>query len=322
MNFQQHPKNESPPYDCSLHATVESAGEKPLLSVIVISIIAMIGEIVGGNLFGSMALLADGWHMGTHVLALGIAYGAILLAKRFARDLRFAFGPAKVGALGGFSGAILLTVVAFQMIGEGVHRLIAPETILFTEAMTVALIGLVVNLVGAVLLHKSVHRHSHNHDDSTSAPQNAVVHTGHGHDTNMQSAYLHVITDALTSVLAIAALFLGKQFGWSWADAGVAILGGAIILKWSYGLLTSSGATLLDFVPNYTVHSEIERAISAGTETEITDLHIWPQGNHFSVLATVTAHNAQEKAETIHQRLKKLNYLKHITIEVRSCDCC
>ncbi|MBN2717789.1 MAG: CDF family Co(II)/Ni(II) efflux transporter DmeF [Deltaproteobacteria bacterium] len=323
--------NEASP--CALHRVARNSGETKLLIIIAISLVTMVGEIIGGSLFGSMALLADGWHMGTHVLALGIAFAACVLAKKIATDRRFGFGPAKVSALGGFAGAILLGAVAFEMVAEGIQRLLSPEKIQFTEAMIVAVIGLIVNAVGAALLHEGAHSHSHDHHNSHSHPlehpndhhvqSHAHSHPsgGHGHDANMKSAYLHVITDALTSVLAIAALFLGSQFGWVWADAAVAMLGGVIILKWAFSLLKDSGATLLDFVPVSTVHHEIETTIRGAAENRITDLHVWPQGAAYGVLATVTCHHDADSATTIHQRLKQLGYLEHITVEVHRCAC-
>ncbi|MBN2342610.1 MAG: CDF family Co(II)/Ni(II) efflux transporter DmeF [Deltaproteobacteria bacterium] len=310
---------------CPLHQTSQGTGEKKLLFIIGISLITMVGEITGGTVFGSMALLADGWHMGTHVLALGIAYGACILARKIARDPRFGFGPGKVSALGGFAGAILLGTVAFEMLSKGMERWFHPEVIQFNEALIVAAIGLLVNTVGAFLLHEGAHAHSaHSHEHDHTHSHNLASHNkgGHGHDANMQSAYLHVITDALTSVLAIAALLLGKRFGWVWADAAVAMLGGIIILKWTVGLLKSSGAALLDFVPNLSVHREIEATIEGDKNNEVQDIHIWPEENRFGLFATVTSHCNAEPAETIHQRLRALGYLKHITIEVRACHCC
>ncbi|MBN2526934.1 MAG: CDF family Co(II)/Ni(II) efflux transporter DmeF [Deltaproteobacteria bacterium] len=313
---------------CSLHRAKKNRGEAKLLVIIGISLVTMAGEIVGGTIFGSMALLADGWHMGTHVLALGISFAACVLARRIAGDKRFGFGPAKVSALGGFAGAILLGAVAFEMVGEGIHRLIDPESIRYTEAMIVAAIGLAVNTVGAFLLHEGAHGHSHshhhNHGHIHDEHQDNVRHhhSGHGHDSNMRSAYLHVITDALTSVLAIVALFLGRRFGFAFADAAVAIVGGVIILKWAYGLLKMSGSTLLDFVPSKNMHDEIEAAIRGNDENQVTDLHVWPQGSEFGVLATVTSHRPKETLPKIHQRLEQLGYLDHITVEVRPCNCC
>lgn len=307
---------------CSLHQVAAQKGTNKLLVIIGISLITMVAEIVGGSIFGSMALLADGWHMGTHVLALGIAYAACVLAKRIATDHRFGFGPSKVSALGGFGGAILLGMVSFEMFGEGIIRLLNPEPIQFNEAIIIAVIGLAVNTIGAFLLHEGAHAHSHNHGKEVH--ETTALHThshgGHGHDTNMQSAYLHVITDALTSVLAIVALLLGKHFGWLWADAAVAMLGGVIILKWAIGLLKTSGATLLDFVSDKTVHREIKSTLEGELGNQISDLHIWPQDGGFGLLATVTTHNASEQSKVIHNRLGQLGYLKHITIEVRKYD--
>ncbi len=302
---------------CSMYQVQSQRVEKKLLLIIGISLVVMVvmvGEIAGGTIYGSMALLADGWHMGTHVLALGLAFFACALARRIAKDKRFGFGPSKVSALGGFAGALLLALVAFEMVGKGIHRLLYPESIRFMEAIVVAAVGLTVNAVGALLLHDVGHG-VHLHGDMEH-------HHGHGHDDNMRSAYLHVITDALTSVLAIAALLLGRQFGWVWADAAVAMLGGVIILKWAFGLFKSSGATLLDFVPGTSLRKEIKRTIQGEQDHKITDLHIFPQGNRFGLLATVKRHHNTEPVGAIHQRLSRLGYLTHVTVEVHPCDCC
>lgn len=300
---------------CSLHRSTKAKGEKRLLIIIAISAVTMVAEVVGGTLSGSMALLADGWHMGTHVLALGVAYAACRIARHIAGDTRFAFGPSKVSALGGFAGAIMLGFVAFEMIGEGIHRLLDPWDIMFDEAILIAVVGLLVNTVGALLLRDNHHHgpggeaHHHEHGQR------------HGHDQNMRSAYLHVITDALTSVLAIAALVLGKWFGWIWLDAAVALLGGAIILKWGYGLLKSSGATLLDFVPDTKVRNNVHAVIRGERGNHVQDLHLWPNGERYGLLATVLSHDPDENTETIKSRLCDLDCLDHVTLEVRDCTC-
>jgi cation diffusion facilitator family transporter len=216
---------------------LNQAGESSTLRVIALSVGVMVLEIVCGTLFGSMALLADGWHMGTHVFALGITVVAYRLARRYAHDTRFVFGTGKIGVMGGFVSALFLAVVAGAMIYESITRLIEPETIRFTEAIVVAVIGLSVNSISAFWLRRGL-------------PAAKPDHRGHGHvhhDHNLKAAYLHVIADALTSVLAIIALTAGKFFGWLWLDAVVGIVGALVILKWSWGLLRTTGAELVDF---------------------------------------------------------------------------
>jgi cation diffusion facilitator family transporter len=208
--------------------------ERRLLLVALISLVVMVAEIAGGTVFGSMSLLADGWHMGTHVLALGIAYAASIIAGRYAGDTRFSVH--KINALGGFTGAMLLAVVAAEMLVKGAGRLMEPAPIRFEEAIVVAVVGLVVNVAGAFILRRQPHGHNHSHDHEH------PVDTDH----NLRAAYLHVITDAFTSVLAIGALTIGRFTGWLWLDAAVAIVGSAVIARWSAGLLRSAGATLLD----------------------------------------------------------------------------
>ncbi len=301
---------------CSLYKSSPSKGEKRLLAIIAISAVTMIAEVVGGTLSGSMALLADGWHMGTHLLALGVAYAACIIARRIAKDTRFAFGPAKVGALGGFAGAIMLGFVAVEMVAEGIQRLIDPRAILFNEAIFIAVVGLAVNTVGALLLRGNHHGHDHGHPhDHQDGPP------AHGHDQNMRSAYLHVITDALTSVLAIAALVLGKMFGWIWLDAAVALAGGLIILKWGAGLLKSSGAALLDFVPDDKVRTNVQTLIRGDNGNQVQDLHLFPNGARYGLLATVVSHHPKETTQTIKERLCSLDCLDHVTLEVRNCNC-
>ncbi len=202
--------------------------ERRLLLVALISLLVMVAEILGGTVFGSMSLLADGWHMGTHVLALGIAFATSIIARRYAGDTRFSVH--KINALGGFTGAMLLAVVAVEMLVKGAERLMEPAPIRFEEAIAVAVVGLVVNVAGAFILRHQPHDHDHPHDT----------------DHNMRAAYLHVITDAFTSVLAIGALTIGRFTGWLWLDAAVAIVGSVVIGRWSAGLLRSAGATLLD----------------------------------------------------------------------------
>ena len=202
--------------------------ERSTHRVIALTLIMMVVEIGAGLAFGSMALLADGWHMGTHAVALGITALAYYFARRHADNPRFTFGTGKVGELGGFASAVVLAVVAIIMAAESVQRLISPHAIRFNEAIAVAVAGLIVNVISAFMLQD---RHAHDHEHGR----------GHGRDHNIKAAYLHVLADALTSLLAIVALLAGKAFGWVWMDPLMGIVGAVIITRWAYGLLMDTG---------------------------------------------------------------------------------
>jgi cation diffusion facilitator family transporter len=217
-------------------------GERRTLWVVILTAIMMVVEISAGRLYGSMALLADGWHMGTHVAALSIALFAYGYSRKNAANPKFSFGTGKVNSLGGFASAVSLAVVALMIGADSIQRLISPEQIHYDEAITVAIIGLIVNLVSAWLLHgghDDHHHHDHSHGDGH-----------HHHDQNLRAAYLHVLADALTSVLAIIALFFGKSFGWVWMDAVMGIVGAVVISRWSIILLRETSSVLLDNTAN------------------------------------------------------------------------
>lgn len=222
--------------------------------VIGLTAVMMVGEIVGGAMFGSMALLADGFHMATHAGALTIAAVAYLYARRHAHDERFTFGTGKLGELAGYSSAVILAVIALLIGFESVVRLTAPIPIRFNEAIAVAVLGLIVNLVSAWLLHDDGH-HDHQHHDNGRHDDHSH---GHGHqDHNLRSAYFHVLTDALTSVLAIAGLLGGRFYGWLWIDPLMGIVGGVVIARWSWGLLRGAGAVLLGTTPDTALSTQI-----------------------------------------------------------------
>ena len=291
-----------------------ASGERRTLIVLALTVEVMAVEIVAGLVFGSMALLADGWHMGTHAAAFGITLLAYIYARRHARDERFSFGPGKVGALGGFSSAILLGVVALAMIWESVDRLRHPQAIAFDQAMLVAVVGLVFNLFGAWMLGGSVaesgassHGHGHGH--------------GHGHsrDLNLHAAYMHVLADALTSVFAIAALLGGKYMGWAWLDAVVGIVGALVISKWAIGLMRETARVLLDREMDVPVVEEIREAIESDGDSRIADLHVHRVGlDQFAVIVTVVAH-AHRTPEEYKERLRIHEELVHFNIEVNRC---
>ncbi len=266
----------------------------------------MVGEIVAGTLFGSMALLADGWHMATHAAALGIAGLAYLFARRHAQNSRFAFGTGKFGELAAFSSAIMLAMVAVQIAYESVVRLFNPVPIAYSEAVVVAVLGLTVNIASAWLLQGS-HHHHHGSD-----------HSRHHDDNNLRAAYVHVLADAATSVLAIAALVLAMYFGWSWADPLVGILGSLVIGSWAYGLIIDSGAVLLDASADKNLEMTIRERIETKGD-RVTDLHLWQVGpGHRAAIISVISDNPLPP-KTYKRRLGGLRGLSHLTIEVEAC---
>ena len=283
-------------------------GETRTLIVIVITGTMMVVEIIAGIRFGSMALLADGLHMASHAAALGINVFAYVYARRHAYDRDFSFGTGKVNALGGFSGAILLALFALVMAGESVGRLLQPIDIIFNQAIFVAVLGLLVN--GASVLILGVDDHHHDHDDHR--------HTHH-HDHNLKSAYLHVLADALTSVLAIVALLAAKYFGLIWMDPLMGIVGAVLVARWSLGLLQSTSAVLLDKQGPDSIQRKIKASLEQDDDSKVVDLHLWSIGpNQYSAVVAVVAHEP-DSAENYKKRIPKNLMLAHISIEVHEC---
>ena len=280
-------------------------GERSTRRVIVLTLTMMVVEIAAGTVYGSMALLADGWHMGTHAVALGITALAYYFARRHADNPRFTFGTGKVGELGGFASAVVLSVVAVVMAAESVQRLIAPSPIRFNEAIAVAVVGLVVNVVSAIMLQD---RHAHDHGGAHAE--------GHAHDHNLKAAYLHVLADALTSLLAILALSTGKAFGWVWMDPFMGIVGAVIITKWAYGLLIDTARILLDRDVDPRVVADITKRVEADADNRVTDIHIWRVGaNSLSLILSVATHHPRPP-EHYKQLLKGYPEVEHVTVEV------
>jgi cation diffusion facilitator family transporter len=283
--------------------------------VVALTAVMMVGEIVAGIVFGSMALLADGWHMATHAAALGIAALAYLFARRQARNSHFTFGTGKFGDLAAFASAVILAIVAIQIAFESVARLVNPVTIAYREAIAVAVLGLVVNLVSAFLLreehddHHHGHSHAHGHDHGDAH---------HHRDNNLRAAYVHVVADAATSVLAIAALLTAAYLQWTWADPVVGIVGAAIIASWAVGLLRSSGSVLLD-VNNA---GKMEGLIRQRLETRgdrVTDLHLWQIGpGHRAAVISLVSDDPLPPSE-YKRRLSGMHGLSHVTVEVEIC---
>jgi cation diffusion facilitator family transporter len=284
----------------------QRANERRTWAVIALTLVTMTAEVAAGIIFGSMALLADGWHMASHASALGITALAYAFARRHRADPRFTFGTGKVGDLAGYSSALLLALVAVLMAYASVRRLIAPVTIHFNEAILVAVTGLVVNLASAFLLREQPHHHPGHHHDAYAAD----------HDHNLRAAYLHVLADALTSILAIVALAVGKSWGWAFLDPVMGIVGALVISRWSWGLMRQTGAVLLDHDQNRHLARRIARAVTAVEGVQMDDLHVWRmgQGQYGAIVAVRTA--PPRTPAFFKDRLRHLDGLAHVTVEV------
>jgi cation diffusion facilitator family transporter len=280
--------------------------------VVALTIVMMVGEITAGSFFGSMALLADGWHMATHAAALGIAALAYLFARQHARNSSFTFGTGKFGDLAAFSSAIILGLIAVQIAYESALRLMHPVPIAYGEAIPVAVLGLGVNLVSAWLLRDSHgHDHHHGHDHSHG--------DHHHHDNNLRAAYVHVLADAATSVLTIAALVIAMYAGWVWIDPAVGIIGSLVIANWAFGLIRDSGAVLLDVCADKNLEAVIRERLETKGD-RVTDLHLWQVGpGHRAAVISVISDSPLPPA-TYKRRLGGLQGLCHITVEVELCS--
>lgn len=279
-------------------------GERHTRYVLLLTFITMLVELIAGSVFGSMALLADGWHMATHVAAFLITLFAYAYANKHANDPVFAFGTGKVSVLGGYSSAIALAVVALMMILESVARLYQPTPIQFNAAISVAFIGLSVNLLSAWLL-KDHHHHEH--------------HKEHHHDHNLKAAYFHVLADALTSVLAIVALVAAKVWGIIWLDPTMGIVGGMIITAWAIGLIKETSPILLDGSIDEDYQNAIKQCIEQDADNRIADFHIWHvSAHHYAAIITIIT-DAPQPTEYYKKLLSKFDRLSHITIEVHQC---
>jgi len=308
MNLPQTP-------DHLVHEHIFNRGnpiaEKKTAWALLLTTVMMVAEIISGYAFNSMALLADGWHMSSHSVALGLAVMAYVLARRYANDQRFAFGTWKIEILGAYTSALLLLLVAALMLYQSIERLINPTAVHYDQAIAIAVLGLVVNLACAYLLKDDhTHRHDHEHD-------HGHAHDDHHHDLNLRSAYMHVIADAATSVLAIIALFGGKLWGASWLDPAMGIVGAALVSVWAYGLIRDSGRVLLDAEMNAPVVEEIREVIAASPiPAAICDLHVWRVGKQkYACILTLAVHEAATP-DYFRKQLAIHEELVHVTVEI------
>ena len=306
-------------------------GERRTLLVVLITLVAMVVEVTAGLIFGSMALLADGLHMGSHAVALGIAFLAYVVARRYAHDERFSFGTGKINALAGFTGALLLAIFALGVGWESVTRLVQPVEIAYTQAIIVAIAGLVVNVVCAVILlggghghaHDHTHDHSHDHGHGHTHAHHGDADHGHdakpGHeDLNLRAAYLHVLADAITSLLAIFALLGGQIFGAAWLDATMGIVGALLIARWSVSLATSSAAVLLDYQAPASVRDRIKTALEEGDD-RIVDLHVWSIGPGIRAAVVSLVTDDPKQPQDYKDRLPDDLGVVHFTVETHRC---
>jgi cation diffusion facilitator family transporter len=305
-----------------------AANEKRMLAVVVLTCVMMIGEIVGGLMFRSIGLVADGLHMSTHAAALGVSAFAYWYARRHANDPRFAFGTGKVGDLAAFTSGLALAMVAVFIAYEAINRFFSPQPIAYVEALVLATLGLCVNIASAWLLrgdhhgHGHSHGHGHDHDHSPGAQAHDRDHNhAHDHgdqDLNLRSAYVHVIADAAVSLLVIGALLFARAFGWVWLDPLVGFIGSAVIVSWAYGLLRDAGSVLLDMTPD----EKMKDAIRTRLETNgdyVSDLHLWRVGpGHRAAMVSLVSSNPRP-AEAHKAALADLPGLSHVTIEVLTC---
>ncbi|MDO9503920.1 MULTISPECIES: CDF family Co(II)/Ni(II) efflux transporter DmeF [Burkholderiales] len=294
-----------------------AAGERGTRVVMWITAAMMVVEIAAGWFYNSMALLADGFHMSSHAVAIGLSAFAYSAARKHAKDTRFAFGTWKMEVLGGFASAIFLLVVVGLMVYGSVERLITPEPIHYKEAMLIAVLGLVVNLVSARILD-AAHHHDHGHDHHGHSHE-----TSHHHDLNLKSAYVHVIADAATSVAAIAALAGGWWLGWSWLDPVMGIVGALVVALWAKGLIVETSKVLLDREMDHPVVDEIRAVIAergAESETLVADLHVWRVGRAtYSCALSLVTHDERLVPNQVREWLSIHEEIVHSTIEVQMC---
>ena len=304
LKIYQHPH---------LFHEVKKSNFNKVAVVVFITMITMVAEIIVGWLTGSMALLSDGWHMATHASALTITLGAYYFAHKHQKDTQYTFGTWKIEVLGAYTSAISLFFVGLMVIFASVERLFNPVTILYNQALVVAVIGLIINVVCALVIGHGNHDHTeHLHEED-------IDHHSHGHDLNMKSAYFHVIADALTSIFAITALIIAKLFNLGFLDPFIGILSSILIFRWSYLLLRDTSSILLDKDNNQELIKKIKNSIENDDDSRIADIHLWRVGqDKYSCILSIVAH----KPKTLNQYkadLQAIHGLAHISVEITTC---
>ena len=311
------------------HSAAAGSHEARTRWVVALTFAMMVAELVVGYATNSLALTADGWHMATHAGALGMAAFAYWFARKQSGSSTFSFGTGKVHALAGYTSAVVLALVALLMVVESLRRFLHPEPIAFSEALPVAVLGLLVNLVSVKLLHSDEEHDSHDkhaHDDDHRHPDEDDHHEHgrhghghHGHDHNLRAAYFHVLADALTSVLAILALLGGRYFGWTFLDAAMGIVGGIVISKWSYGLCRQAAKQLLDVVPSEALARRIrDRIESTFAGASVVDLHLWDIGPGARACIVSIAAPTPQAPSVYREALVPIASLQHVTVEVHA----
>lgn len=289
------------------------AAERGTRLVMWITAVTMVVEIVAGWWFNSMALLADGWHMSSHALAIGLSAFAYAAARKYAKDRRFAFGTWKIEILAGFTSAVFLLGIAVLMAVSSIERFFSPQTIHYREAIVIAIVGLAVNVVCAFILGGAHHHHGHDHGHDHHGHDD----NDHHHDLNLKAAYVHVIADAATSVLAIAALVGGLLYGWAWLDPLMGIVGAVLVAVWAKNLIIDTGKVLLDREMDAPVVEEIREVVEADADTKIVDLHVWRVGRQsYSCALSVVTRDPALNAQRIREQLRIHEEIVHSTIEV------
>ncbi len=289
-------------------------GESRTLLIVLITAVMMVVEIAAGLIYGSMALLADGLHMASHATALGIAVFAYVISRRLASDRRFTFGVGKINSLAGFASAVMLLGFALIMVIESTDRLINPLEIAFDQALIVAVIGLFINGGSAWILMSTPHGHDHHHDHD-----HHDHHDHHGHDHNLRAAYLHVLADAVTSLLAIAALLAGKYFGASWLDPVMGIIGATLVARWSYGLICETSRVLLDTQVDESRMSLLKEAIENDSTDRVSDLHAWSIGHGIYAAEIAIVSDDPQPPGHYKSLIPRHLSIAHVTVEVNRC---
>lgn len=305
--------------------------ERRTLWVAMFTLVTMFAEVIAGIVTGSMALLADGVHMGGHAIALGLAASAYYLSRRYAHDRRLSFGSGKIKDLAAYTSALLLALSSVWLVVESIDRILNPQVLLAAEAMIVAIIGLVVNGLSIILLaggehhhhdHGHEHSHAHSHSHSQDHAHDHHHNHDHGHDNNMKVALFHVMADAITSVAAIVGLAAAWMWGWQWLDPVIALVAAVLIIRWSWGLMKNTSCVLLDAEAPIALRSQIEEKLYSVTKVKITDLHLWSVGQgNWTLVTSLIVHEAISPNH-FKQALEGIEGLHHPIIEVHICHDC